>query len=100
MLDLHLLLKSNQLAHIQGYRLRFYHGYKTFLGCSWKSPPSFDFQQRKGMRSRTLTFEASGIDHVGLIQICFSPAAIVSRVSEKSLPVSVVTLASTQFELR
>ena len=44
------------------------------------------------MRSHVLTFEASGIDHVGLIQICFSAEATVSRICEKSLPGSVVPL--------
>ena len=43
------------------------------------------------MWSRVLTFEESGIDHVGLIQICFSAEATVLHVCEKnSLPVSVV----------
>ena len=43
------------------------------------------------MRSRVLSFEASGIDHMGLIQICFSAEATVSCVCEKnSLPVSLV----------
>ena len=37
------------------------------------------------MRSRVLTFEASGIDHMGLIQICFSAEATVSRVCEKTV---------------
>ena len=32
-----------------------------------------------------LAFEASGIDHVGLIQICFSAEATVSRVCEKTV---------------
>ena len=58
----------------------------------WKSPPSFNSQECEGMRSRVLTFEASGIDHVGLIQICFSAEATVSHVCQKkSLPVSVVS---------
>ena len=35
------------------------------------------------MRSRVLSFEASGIDHMGLIQICFSAEATVSCVCEK-----------------
>ena len=55
------------------------------------NPASFNSQECEGMRSRLLTFEESGIDHVGLIQICFSAGATVSRVYEKnSLPVSVV----------
>ena len=58
MLDPHLQLKWNRLSRILGYRLRFYHRYKTYLVCLW-------------------------IGHVGLIQICISPAATVSRVSEK-----------------
>ena len=60
-----------------------HHGYKTFLVCLWRSPLSFNSQELEGMRSRVLTFEASGIDHVGLIEICFSAEATVSRVCEK-----------------
>ena len=30
------------------------HGYKTFLVCLWKSPPSFNSQECEGMRSRGL----------------------------------------------
>ena len=53
--------------------------------CLWRSPPSFNSQECEGMRSRVLAFEASGIDHVGLIQICFSAEATVSRVCEKTV---------------
>ena len=50
------------------------------------------------MRSRVLSFEASGIDHVGLIQICLSAEATVSCVCEKnSLPVSLVILLHEKF---
>lgn len=77
--------KIESIPHILGYRLRFYLEYKTFFVCLWKSTSSFDSWKCEGMRSRALTFEASGIDHVGLIQICFSPAATVSRVSEKTV---------------
>ena len=53
--------------------------------CLWRSPPLFNSQECEGMRSRMLAFEASGIDHVGLIQICFSAEATVSRVCEKTV---------------
>ena len=52
--------------------------------CLWRSPPSFNSQECEGMRSRVLTFEASGTDHVSLIQKCFSAEATVSRVTEKT----------------
>ena len=50
--------------------------------CLWRSPPLFNSQECEGMRSRMLAFEASGIDHVGLIQICFSQRQLF-RVSAK-----------------
>ena len=53
--------------------------------CLWRSPPSFNSQECEGMRSRVLTFKASRIDHMGLIQICFSAEATVSRVCEKTV---------------
>ena len=61
--------------------------------CVWRRWPSFNSQECEGVRSSVLTFEASQIDHVGLIQISFSAEATVSRICEKSLPVSVVFLS-------
>ena len=36
--------------------------------CLWRSPPSFNSQECEGMRSRVLTFEASGINHEGSVK--------------------------------